>query len=209
FTRWRARRVDSERDVRRALLDLMGRPYSEDVAPRAPDRLPWSVVRLALGEDIRVQMLLPGEYRCRCRDSAAGRPEVIDIKLRGDIAPITAARVLDMVAKGRYLTGTWHRVVTDFVIQGGLEGDNEYVGGDHYFRDELGNVSHLRGSVGMSTRGHDSGDGQWFIDLSDLPRLDQDYTVFGEVLSGMSRLDTVLEGDVVRLMTIAPEAYTY
>jgi cyclophilin family peptidyl-prolyl cis-trans isomerase len=209
FSRWRARRVDSERDVRRALLDLMGRPYTEDAAERAPDRLPWSVVRLALGDDVRLQMLLPGETWCRCRDTAAHRPELIDIRLRGDIAPITAGRILDMVEKGKYMKGTWHRVVTDFVIQGGLEGDNEYLGGDRYFRDELGNLSHLRGSVGMSTRGHDSGDGQWFIDLSDLPRLDQDYTIFGEVLSGMSRLDTVLEGDSVRLMVIPPRLYSY
>ena len=49
----------------------------------------------------------------------------------------------------------------------------------------------------MSTRGHDTGDAQWFVDLSDLPRLDRDYTLFGEVVEGMPVVDRIMEGDVI------------
>ena len=79
---------------------------------------------------------------------------------------------------------------------------DEYVGLPRFFRDELGPLSHLRGGVGMSTRGHDTGDAQWFVDLSDLSRLDTDYTLFGEVIEGMTVVDGILEGD--RIASIRP-----
>lgn len=185
YTRWRARRRDSERDVRLALLALMGRPATEDARWRDPEPLPREVVALALGrmDTLRVDLANGAHFL---------------VRLRGDIAPITAARVLALVDRGDYRDGSWHRVIPDFVIQGGLAGANEYVGGSHFFRDELGPLSHLRGGVGMSTRGHDTGDGQWFIDLSDLPRLDKDYTLFGEVIDGMDVVDGALEGEAIR-----------
>ena len=49
----------------------------------------------------------------------------------------------------------------------------------------------------MSTRAHDTGDAQWFINLKDNVRLGRDYTVFAEVIEGMEVVDGVLEGDVV------------
>ena len=91
----------------------------------------------------------------------------------------------------------WHRVEPDFVIQGGSPGRNEYVGHPRYLRDELGTIPHLRGTVGMSTRGHDTGDAQWFVNLKDNPRLGRDYTVFAEVIEGMGVVDGILEGDVI------------
>ncbi|HET7188305.1 MAG TPA: peptidylprolyl isomerase, partial [Gemmatimonadaceae bacterium] len=81
--------------------------------------------------------------------------------------------------------------------QGGSPGRNEYVGHPRYLRDELGTVPHLRGTVGMSTRGHDTGDAQWFVNLKDNPRLGRDYTVFAEVVEGMEVVDGILEGDII------------
>ena len=78
-----------------------------------------------------------------------------------------AARLLALVRTGYYDGLTWHRVEHDFVIQGGSPGANEYVGLGQYLRDELGTVPHVRGTVGMSTRGHDTGDAQWFVNLKD------------------------------------------
>jgi len=92
---------------------------------------------------------------------------------------------------------TWHRVEHDFVIQGGSPGANEYVGFEQFLRDELGTVPHLRGTVGMSTRGHDTGDAQWFVNLRDNLRLGRDYTVFAEVVSGIDVVDGILEGDTI------------
>ena len=69
-------------------------------------------------------------------------------------------------------------------------------------RDEVGRWPHVRGTVGISTRGRDTGDAQFFINLVDNPRLDHTYTVFGQVLNGIDVLDRVLEGDTIERVEI-------
>jgi cyclophilin family peptidyl-prolyl cis-trans isomerase len=108
-----------------------------------------------------------------------------------------ASRILALARAGYYDELTWHRVEHDFVIQGGSPGANEYVGLPEFIRDELGTVPHARGTVGMSTRGHDTGDAQWFVNLRDNSRLGRDYTVFAEVIEGIGVVDGILEGDAI------------
>ena len=52
----------------------------------------------------------------------------------------------------------------------------------------------------MSTRGHDTGDAQWFVNLRDNPRLKGDYTVFAEVVEGIDVVDGIMEGDRIARM---------
>jgi cyclophilin family peptidyl-prolyl cis-trans isomerase len=127
---------------------------------------------------------------------------VITLELLGSEAPVTVARFAQLVRLGYYDGLTFHRVVPNFVIQGGSPGASEYVGAPRYMRDEPGTVPHLRGAVGISTRGRDTGDGQIFIDLVDLPRLDHDYTVFARVTAGMDVADRVLEGAKISKVTV-------
>ena len=126
------------------------------------------------------------------------------IDLLTDVAPVTVARFAALVAAGAYNNRTFHRVVPNFVVQGGSPGANEYAGTTpRFMRDEVGpQASHIRGAVGISTRGRDTGDGQIFIDLVDVPRLDRDYTVFGYVRSGMELVDRLLEGAVIKRITV-------
>ena len=187
FHSWVQRDIASARDARLALLDAAGRPASEDRPPREQRTLPRDAVPLALGADIRLRVSMEG-----------GGAFVV--RLRGDVAPIMAARILEL-ARHRYYDGlVWQRVEPDFVIQGGGPGANEYVGASRFLRDELGSIPHPRGTVGMSTRGHDTGDAQWFVNLKDNPRLQRDYTLFGETVEGMEIVDGILEGD--RIATI-------
>ena len=86
------------------------------------------------------------------------------------------------------------------MIQGGSPGANEYMGEPHYMRDEPG--LHLRGTVGISTRGRDTGDAQIFVNLVDSPRLDHIYTVFGTVVAGMDVVDDTIEGDVIERVEV-------
>jgi len=99
---------------------------------------------------------------------------------------------------------TFHRVVPNFVIQGGSPGANEYAGDGAFMRDEITARTHARGTVGVSTRGRDTGDAQFFINLLDNPRLDRDFTIFALVSSGMDVVDAVLEGDVIERVEILP-----
>ena len=124
------------------------------------------------------------------------------IQLNPIVAPVTVARFAALARAGYYNGLTFHRIAPNFVVQGGSPGASEYVGDDRYMRDELSFQSHVRGAVGISTRGRDTGDGQIFIDLVDVPRLDHGYTVFGNVVSGMDVVDRLLEGATIKTITI-------
>jgi cyclophilin family peptidyl-prolyl cis-trans isomerase len=69
-------------------------------------------------------------------------------------------------------------------------------------RDEVGLPSHLRGTLGISTRGRDTGDAQLFVNLTDNFRLDHDYTVFGEIIQGREVAEGVIEGDVIERVDV-------
>jgi cyclophilin family peptidyl-prolyl cis-trans isomerase/HEAT repeat protein len=124
------------------------------------------------------------------------------IQLLPEEAPITVATFAKL-AESRYYNGlTLHRIVPNFVLQGGSPGASEYVGYSDFMRDELGLVSHRRGTLGISTRGRDTGDAQIFINLVDNFRLDHGYTVFARVIEGMDNIDKIQEGDVIESIEI-------
>ncbi len=196
FTRFADRAIASERDARIALLEAAGRRVTDDRVPARPDSLDSRAVALALGATQDLEVLIHADH-------GGGR---FIVRLRGDVAPIMAARILTLATRGYYDNTTWHRAEYDFVLQGGSSGANEYVGDARFLIDELGTVPHTRGTVGMSTRGHDTGDAQWFINLRDNARLAKDYTIFAEVVEGMPLVDAMLEGD--RILRIRPVAAT-
>jgi cyclophilin family peptidyl-prolyl cis-trans isomerase len=117
-------------------------------------------------------------------------------------APASVLRFAHLAEAGYYNGLTFHRVVPNFVIQGGSPGASEFIGDASFMRDEVGLWPHVRGAVGISTRGRDTGDAQIFIDLVDNPRLDHEYTVFAQVLNGIEIVDRVLEGDVIERIEI-------
>ncbi len=181
-------------DTARAMVSAWtGRAYRSEPRPLpAVDGAPRNIAALRSAR-VRVTMA-PG--------SGGGS---FELRLFPDDAPITVGRFLRLVRSGYYDGLTLHRVVPNFVVQGGSPGANEYVGDGPFLRDEVGLRSHRRGSVGISTRGRNTGDAQFFIDLVDLPRLDHDYTVFAEVTSGMATVDQLLEGAVMaRVEIITP-----
>jgi len=189
---WSTFRNASYRDVRVALLAAAGRDTASDPPLPVHVALPPRSVALALGADVRVSVTMSAE-------SGGG---TFVVRMRGDVAPMMAATVVELVEQRYYNGLTWHRVEHDFVIQGGSPGANEYVGWHHYLRDELGSVPHVRGTVGMSTRGHDTGDAQWFVNVRDNLRLTRDYTVFAEVIEGIDVIDGILEGDRIESMRV-------
>ena len=137
--------------------------------------------------------------RARFRMKEAG---TFTIELLPDEAPVTVAAFVRLAESGYYRNLTFHRIVPNFVIQGGSPGADEYVGASDYLRDELGLVSHSRGTVGISTRGRDTGDSQIFINLVDNFRLDHNYTVFARVVEGMDSVDRIQEGDSIQSIEI-------
>jgi cyclophilin family peptidyl-prolyl cis-trans isomerase len=127
-----------------------------------------------------------------------------EIALFTSEAPATVLRFASLAESGYYAGLTFHRVVPNFVVQGGSPSANEYVGFSDLMNDEVGLWPHVRGAVGLSTRGRDTGDAQFFINLVDNPRFDHDYTVFGQVLNGIDVVDRIVEGDVIDEIEILP-----
>jgi cyclophilin family peptidyl-prolyl cis-trans isomerase len=127
---------------------------------------------------------------------------IFELVLFAHEAPATVLRFVRLAESGYYNGLTFHRVVPNFVIQGGSPGANEYIGDAMFMRDEVGRWPHVRGAVGISTRGRDTGDAQIFVDLVDNPRLNHNYTVFAQILTGVEVIDQILEGDVIERIEI-------
>jgi cyclophilin family peptidyl-prolyl cis-trans isomerase len=151
---------------------------------------------------------LPSEQTLRDLRGATARVTMAGLgtftfDLLTEEAPVTVAAFAALVERGQFNGLTFHRFAANFVIQGGSPGADEMDGATSQFlRDEVGMPSHLRGTLGISTRGHDTGDGQIFVNLIDNFRLDHQYTVFARVTAGMDVVDRVLEGDVITSITI-------
>ena len=157
-----------------------GKPRTASPQPMTPPGVTIAMVNALRGKALRFHMQGRGHF---------------DVGLDVDAAPLTAIRIARRASEGYYDGLTFHRIAPNFVIQGGSPGANEYMGEHFYMRDEVG--LHLRGTVGISTRGRDTGDAQIFVNLIDSPRLDHIYTVFGSIVAGMDVVDGTLEGDVI------------
>jgi cyclophilin family peptidyl-prolyl cis-trans isomerase/HEAT repeat protein len=192
FDRLSAKRSDTAHDPLTTIRDALKARGVEVVLPSAtPTEPPFTQTEL--------EELLRREPRAIVT-MASGRS--FELALLAEEAPATVARFVRLARRGVYNGLTFHRVEPNFVIQGGSPGANEYAGHDPYMRDEVGLVSHDRGTVGISTRGHDTGDAQIFINLVDNPRLDHRYTVFAKVVRGMEVVDSVIEGDALAQIVI-------
>jgi cyclophilin family peptidyl-prolyl cis-trans isomerase/HEAT repeat protein len=220
--RFTARRRETERDARMALLERVQelgsaadgqrirallRDYDPAVAARAaeilsawtgsteqptPEPLPHAPVPTPAALD----SLDGAVYAIEMQDGTS-----FELRMRAWDAPTNAHRFARLADAGYFDGLTYHRVVPNFVVQGGSPGANEYAGDGPYTRDELGLHGNWRGTVGLSTRGRDTGDGQMFLNLVDNVRLDHEYTVFADVASGMDVVDRILEGATIRRIT--------
>jgi cyclophilin family peptidyl-prolyl cis-trans isomerase/HEAT repeat protein len=112
-------------------------------------------------------------------------------------APRTVASFIALVRRNYFRGVQLHRVVPDFVVQtGDPRGDGS--GGPGYsIRDEINQRPYLRGTVGMALSGPDTGGSQFFITHSPAPHLDANYTVFGQVVSGMDVVDRLQQWDTI------------
>lgn len=121
-------------------------------------------------------------------------------------APNTVKNFLDLSKKGFYDGLTFHRVIPNFVIQGGCP-EGTGVGGPGYAIDcELGgdNQYHDRGVLSMAHAGRNTGGSQFFICHSreNTAHLDRNHTCFGKVTEGLDVIDQIKQGDKIEKITI-------
>ncbi len=123
-------------------------------------------------------------------DTTKGR---IVFKLRTDLAPQHAERIKQLAREGYYNNVPFHRVMDGFMAQTGDGQNFNGTGGSKYpnLKAEFSNVPFKRGIVGMARRGDsvDTANSQFFFMFADAPSLNGQYTVIGEVVSGMDVID--------------------
>lgn len=117
-------------------------------------------------------------------------------------APNTVENFVTLAKKGFYDGLTFHRVVPDFVVQGGCPKGNGTGGPGYQIKAEFNTQKHVRGSVAMARSQHpDSAGSQFYITYGPTPHLDGNYTVFGKVVEGMEHVDRIKQGD--RMTSVA------
>ena len=130
----------------------------------------------------------------------------MDVTFYEDDAPKTVKNFINLSKKGYYDGLTFHRVIPDFVIQGGCP-QGTGVGGPGYSIDcELDgdNQYHDRGVLSMAHAGRNTGGSQFFIchSRNNTSHLDRNHTCFGKVTEGLDVIDQINEGDIINSITI-------
>ncbi|OYW60691.1 MAG: peptidylprolyl isomerase [Rhizobiales bacterium 12-68-15] len=121
------------------------------------------------------------------------------IGLRPDLAPGHVARIKELVAEGFYNGVPFHRVIEGFMAQTGDPTGTGMGGSGKKLKAEFNRQPHKRGTVSMARAASpDSGDSQFFICFADARFLDGQYTVWGEVISGMDNVDQIKRGEPVK-----------
>jgi cyclophilin family peptidyl-prolyl cis-trans isomerase/HEAT repeat protein len=227
YDRLSAGRTANARDPRLELLERIGELGTTATAPRLTPSLEdydTAVVQAAAarltswrGETVaghpRPLPLPPAplavtflrrEIRLRVTMASSSGGGGFTVRMLPAEAPATVARVVRLVQSGFYDGKVFQRVEPNFVVQGGGPDANEYVGDAAFMRDELIARMHARGTLGISARGRDTGDGQWFINLVDNPLLDHEFTIFGAIDGGRAVAEAILEGDrIARIEVVA------
>ena len=127
----------------------------------------------------------------------------IQIDFYPDDAPKTVENFVTLAKRGFYNGLTFHRVVPDFVAQGGCPKGNGTGGPGHTVKAEFNKQKHVRGTVAMArSQDPDSAGSQFYITYGPTPHLDGSYTVFGHVIAGMEHVDAIRQGDRMRTVTI-------
>ncbi len=122
----------------------------------------------------------------------------VTIKMRPDLAPGHVARIKELVKEGFYDGIVFHRVIDGFMAQTGCPHGTGTGGSGKKLKAEFNSAPHVRGTVSMARAANpDSGDSQFFICFGDARFLDNQYTVWGEVTSGMENVDKIKRGEPV------------
>jgi peptidyl-prolyl cis-trans isomerase B (cyclophilin B) len=131
----------------------------------------------------------------------------IKVELHADKAPLTVANFVNLAKRGFYDGLSFHRVIPDFMIQGGCPKGTGTGGPGYKFEDEANNgVRHERGVLSMANAGPNTNGSQFFITHIKTDWLDGKHTVFGKVTEGLDVVDAVKQGDAIKSVKIEGDA---
>jgi peptidyl-prolyl cis-trans isomerase B (cyclophilin B) len=132
----------------------------------------------------------------------------IVLDLYPEYAPKTVNNFVFLANQGFYDGTTFHRVINDFMIQGGVPTGSGRGGPGYRFEDELKDnpLRHETGVISMANAGPNTNGSQFFITHGPQPHLDGRHTVFGKVVDGMDVVNKIRQGDKIMKVVIEEEA---
>lgn len=173
-----------------ALLRITGKDYSPRITkleiPNRTDK-DWHLL-----ESINPQ---------QCVRITTTKGEIV-LVLQKEYAPFTVLNFVKLIQMGFYNGLSFHRVVPDFVIQGGDPRGDGWGGPGYTMRTEISLLNYEEGSCGMASAGRDTEGCQFFITHVPTPHLDGRYTIFARVISGMEVVDQIQVGDNILSMEL-------
>ncbi len=175
--------LETYNEVKKTLDYFNDRDPDPIERPRFSHKIPWKLVTDLKDETRAVLKTGKGE---------------ITLKLMPSFAPGTVANFIELVNEEYYNGKNFHRVVPNFVIQGGCSRGDGFSGLSHSIRSELPYLHYDEGGyVGMASAGNHTESSQFFITHSPTPHLDGNYTIFAKVESGMDVVQKIQIGDVI------------
>ena len=129
----------------------------------------------------------------------------IVLELFDDDAPNTVENFVKLIDQGFYNGLTFHRVIPNFMIQGGCPKGNGTGGPGYKIKCEINPRKHTKGALSMAHAGKNTGGSQFFITHSPQPHLDGVHTVFGQVTEGMEVVNKIKNNDVMTKVTVVNE----
>jgi len=131
----------------------------------------------------------------------------IRVELAADKAPLTVANFVNLAQRGYYDGLKFHRVINEFMVQGGCPLGTGTGGPGYKFEDEANNgLRHERGVLSMANAGPNTNGSQFFITHVPCGWLDGKHTVFGKVLEGQDVVDSIKQGDKINSLKIEGDA---
>ena len=187
-------------------LDAISTPADPLERSRAAD-----IPRFAAWRDSSGTARPDAWYEARARESLRSPAPIATIETeRGTLelalfatdAPLTVYNFISLARRGYFDGQRLHRVVPNFVVQGGDPRGDGNGGPGYAIRDEINRHRYGRGALGMALAGANTGGSQFFVTHSPQPHLDGGYTVFGQLLGDGSVLDRIVQGDRIVRITI-------
>lgn len=125
------------------------------------------------------------------------------LELYPDVAPMHVKSMIDLIKDGFYDGLTFHRVVPGFVVQGGCPKGDGTGGPGYNLNAEFNDRKHLKGTLAMARAGDPNSAGsQFYICLERIPHLDNQYTVFGQVVKGKDIPEKISQGDKMKISIV-------
>lgn len=180
--------IETYNELKKTIDFFKGATTSNPVKPKYTHKIDWKIITDFKPGTVAVIKTKKGS---------------ISLELLVDQAPGTVSNFLELV-KDKYYNGkNFHRVVPNFVVQGGCTRGDGYGGPSYAIRSELPYFHYdQEGYVGMASAGNNTESAQFFITHSPTPHLDGNYTIFAKVVEGMDVVHKISVGDLIEEVTL-------